>query len=84
MTTSPATIAMQAAQAPHAAPLHDLLTPNEVITYLRLDVDGRDPAERLRTLTRHQGLPVIRRGRLCLYRLSAVDRWLDGDGKGRR
>lgn len=56
-----------------------LLTPAEVIGYLRLDTDGRDPAERLRNLIRRHGLPTIKRGRLQLFRRSAVDAWLDAD-----
>lgn len=62
--------------APPAWP--DLLTAGEAITYLRLDVDNRNPAERLRNLIRRHGLPAIRRGRLLLFRRSAVDAWLDG------
>jgi excisionase family DNA binding protein len=54
------------------------MTDAETIAYLRLDADGRDPAERLRNLVRRQGLPVIRRGRLRLFRRSDVDAWLDG------
>ena len=53
-----------------------LLTTDEVITYLRLDIT-RNPAERLRNLIRRQGLPVIRRGQLQLFRKAAVDQWLD-------
>jgi Helix-turn-helix domain len=59
--------------------LPELLTVAEMIRYLRLDVDDRNPAERLRNLVRRQQLPVIRRGRLQLFRRSAVDKWLDGD-----
>lgn len=59
---------------------HDLLTAAEVISYLRLDVDGRNAAERLRTLMRRQALPAIRRGKLLLFRRAAVDAWLDGGG----
>lgn len=55
-----------------------LLTPAEAISYLRLNVDQRDPAERLRNLVRRQGLPCIRRGRLLLFRRSAIDAWADG------
>ena len=53
------------------------LTPEEAITYLRLDADKRNPVERLRNLIRRQGLPVIRRGRLQLFRKTAIDDWLD-------
>jgi excisionase family DNA binding protein len=59
-------------------PLPELLTAAETIGYLRLDTDDRDPAERLRNLVRRQRLPCIRRGRLFLFRKSAVDAWLDG------
>jgi hypothetical protein len=55
-----------------------LMTAAEAIEYLRLNADERDPAERLRNLWRHHGLPRIRRGRLLLFRRSAVDAWLDG------
>jgi hypothetical protein len=65
-----------------AAP--ELLTPADVIAYLRLDADGRDPGERLRNLVRRQGLPMIRRGRLQLFRRSAIDAWLDGERDGRK
>jgi hypothetical protein len=58
--------------------LPDLLTAAETIRYLRLDTDNRDPAERLRNLVRRQRLPCIRRGRLLLFRKSAIDAWLDG------
>jgi hypothetical protein len=57
-----------------------LLTEGEVITYLRLDVDERNPRDRLRNLMRRQALPTIRRGRLQLFRKTAIDEWLDGDG----
>jgi hypothetical protein len=58
--------------------LPELLTADETIRYLRLDADERDPAERLRNLVRRQRLPSIRRGRLLLFRRSAIDTWLDG------
>ena len=54
------------------------MTAADVIDYLRLDADSRDPHERLRNLVRRQGLPMIRRGRLQLFRREAVDAWLDG------
>lgn len=62
----------------------ELMTPDETIAYLRLDVDERDPRERLRNLVRRQRLPMIRRGRLQLFRRSAVDAWLDGEKQGSR
>jgi hypothetical protein len=62
--------------------LPDLLTAEEAIRYLRLDADSRDPAERLRTLIRRQRLPVIRRGRLQLFRRSAIDEWLAAGARG--
>lgn len=64
--------------------LHELLTADETIRYLRLDADERNPAERLRTLIRRQGLPAIRRGRLLLFRRTALDAWLDRERYGRR
>jgi len=54
-----------------------LLTEDEVIRYLRLDQDSRDPQERLRNLIRRQGLPRIRKGRLTLFSRSAVNSWLE-------
>lgn len=56
----------------------ELLTESETIAYLRLDADSRDPRERLRNLIRRQRLPVIKRGRLRLFRRAAIDAWLDG------
>jgi hypothetical protein len=58
---------------------HELMTAAETIAYLRLDTDERDPVERLRSLTRYQRLPRLRRGRLVLYRRSEVDAWLEGE-----
>ena len=55
----------------------EMLTQEDLIRYLRLDVDERDPVERIRNLIRYQGLPVTRRGRLLLFRKAAVDQWLD-------
>jgi hypothetical protein len=69
-------------QSPNQLP--DLLTATEAIRYLRLDMDERQAAEQLRNLIRRQGLPVIRRGRLQLFRRSAIDAWLGGDQCGRR
>jgi hypothetical protein len=62
--------------------LPELLTAQETIRYLRLDADERDPVERLRTLIRRQRLPVIRRGRLQLFRRSAIDDWLAAGARG--
>jgi excisionase family DNA binding protein len=53
-----------------------LMTASEAIAYLRLDVDDRNPAERLRNLVRRQRLPCVRRGRLILFSRTAVDAWL--------
>jgi hypothetical protein len=61
--------------APFVPP--EMLTQEDLIRYLRLDVDDRDPVERVRNLIRYQGLPVTRRGRLLLFRKVAVDQWLD-------
>lgn len=61
----------------------DLLTPGETITYLRLDAEGGNPAERLRNLIRRQRLPVIKRGRLHRFRRTAIDAWLDGSKAGK-
>jgi hypothetical protein len=55
----------------------EMMTQEDLIRYLRLDVDDRDPVERVRNLVRYQGLPVTRRGRLLLFRKTAVDEWLD-------
>ena len=57
----------------------ELLIATEVVEYLRLDVDGRNPLERLRNLIRRHGLPVIRRGGLRLFRRSELDLWLDAE-----
>ena len=57
--------------------MSELLTEAEVIVYLRLDSDKRNPTDRLRNLVRRQGLPAIRRGRLLLFRRSAGDARLD-------
>lgn len=57
----------------------ELMTPEEAARYLRLDAKDGDPAERLRNLVRRQRLPTCGRGRLRLFRKSAVDAWLDGD-----
>jgi excisionase family DNA binding protein len=54
-----------------------MMTEQETIAYLRLDTDHRDPAERLRNLVRRQGLPVVRRGKLRLFRRAAVNAWLE-------
>jgi hypothetical protein len=56
-----------------------MMTADETITYLRLADDDRDPAERLRNLVRRQGLPLVKRGKLRLFRRAAVDAWLDGN-----
>jgi len=72
-----------AASVPHGTTQTELLTAAETITYLRLDTDQRNPAERLRNLIRRQGLPVIRRGTLRLFRRSAIDAWLDAGQRGR-
>ncbi len=57
----------------------ELMTADEAIEYLRLNADGRDAKERLRNLVRRQRLPMIRRGRLQLFRKAAIDAWLDGN-----
>ena len=61
----------------------EVLTQEDLIRYLRLDVDDRDPVERVRNLIRYQGLPVARRGRLLLFRKAAIDAWLDVPPRGR-
>ncbi|MGA2059098.1 MAG: helix-turn-helix domain-containing protein [Thermoguttaceae bacterium] len=53
-----------------------LMTEDELIAYLRLDADDRKPLDRLRNLIRRQRLPVIHRGRLLLFRKTAIDEWL--------
>jgi len=55
----------------------EMMTQEDLIRYLRLDVDERNPVERVRNLIRYQGLPVTRRGRLLLFRKTAIDEWLD-------
>jgi hypothetical protein len=55
----------------------EMMTQEDLVRYLRLDVDERNPLDRVRNLIRHQGLPVTRRGRLLLFRKTAVDKWLD-------
>jgi len=52
-----------------------MMTAAEAIAYLRLDVDDRDPAERLPNLVRRQGLPVIKRGRSVSF---AEPQWMRG------
>lgn len=56
----------------------DLLTPQEAIQYLRLDAEPGDANERLRNLIRRHRLPVLRRGRLKLFRKESIDGWLSG------
>ncbi|MGI8981629.1 MAG: helix-turn-helix domain-containing protein [Pirellulaceae bacterium] len=58
--------------------LPELMTPEETAAYLRLDAKDGNPKERLRNLIRRQRLPVASRGRLRLFRRTAVDAWLDG------
>jgi hypothetical protein len=58
--------------------LPELMIAGEVIAYLRLGAKGGNPAEQLRNLERRQGLPVLKRGRLRLYRRSEIDAWLAG------
>jgi hypothetical protein len=58
-------------------PTPEMMIAPEVIAYLRLDADERDAVWRLRNLIRAHGLPVIKRGRLQLFRKSAIDAWLE-------
>lgn len=67
-----------------ATQAHDLLTPDELIAYLRLDAGGGDPHERLRNLIRRHRLPVLRIGRLQRFRRGAVDAWLECGGQAPR
>lgn len=69
---------------PSIQPPGELLTAREVIAYLRLDAQDGNAGERLRNLVRRHRLPVIRRGRLQLFRKSAVDAWLDAGQRGLR
>jgi hypothetical protein len=62
--------------------LPSLMTRDEVIAYLRLDLDDRDPTERLRNLIRRQRLPVIKRGKLLLFRRASIDAWLSAAETG--
>jgi hypothetical protein len=71
-------------QSNETTPQSALLTPAELIVYLRLDAAGGNVAERLRNLIRRQSLPVIRQGRLQLFRRAAVEAWLDAGQRGRR
>jgi hypothetical protein len=61
-----------------------LMTDDEVIAYLRLDVGSANPRERLRNLIRRSHLPVQRRGGLRLFRRSDIDAWLAGEKPGKR
>lgn len=56
----------------------EVLTPEEAIRFVGLDRDEceRDPRERLRNLTRFQGLPAVRAGRYTAYRRSDLEKWL--------
>ena len=60
---------------------HEFLTAAETICLLRLDHDGRNALWRLRNLMRFQQLPFLRRGKLLLFRRSAVERWLENPPK---
>ncbi len=60
----------------------EFLTKPEVIELLRLGCNGRNASEQLRNLIRRNGLPVIRRGGLLLFRRSAIDAWLDEGQRG--
>jgi excisionase family DNA binding protein len=74
-------------QAADNPPLDDrpaLMTAAETIAFLRLDAGGGNANERLRNLIRRNRLPVIRRGRLKLFRREAVDAWLAAGERGGR
>lgn len=62
-----------------AAKVAELMTPLETVVYLRLDdgCDEKQSLERLRNLCRRQRLPMLKRGRLRLFRRSAIDSWLE-------
>ncbi|HQU42547.1 MAG: hypothetical protein B7Z67_11580 [Acidiphilium sp. 21-60-14] len=64
--------------------LRDLLSVPEAIDYLRLATLPGDARERLRTLTRRQGLPYIKRGKTLWFRRAAVDAWLEAAEHGGR
>jgi hypothetical protein len=65
-------------------PPSSLLTCAEAIAYLRLDAKSGDADERLRNLIRRHGLPVIRvAGGLQLFRLAAIDSWLESKQRQR-
>ena len=65
-------------------PERPILTPEEVIQFLRLDDGAGKPKERLRNLIRRQGLPVVRVGRLVRFRRTDVENWLDTKTRGVR
>jgi helix-turn-helix protein len=63
---------------------HEFLTAEEVIAYLRLDALGGNAKEHLRNLIRRQQLPVITRGRLKLFRRSAIEAWAAAGERGNK
>lgn len=75
---------MEPSQKDSGASLPELLTAEEVITYLRLDTKGGDPMERLRSLIRRQQLPRLGRGHVIRFRRSEIDAWLAGERIVRR
>lgn len=60
------------------------MTAAETITLLRLDAEPGDSGERLRNLIRRQQLPVLRRGRLQLFKREEIDAWLRGERVSRK
>lgn len=75
---------METSSKDPVASLPELLTAEEVITYLRLDTGRGNPAERLRSLIRRQQLPVLKRGHVIRFRRSEIDAWLAGERIVRR
>lgn len=65
-------------------PTLEILTGEEVIALLRLDVGIADPQERLRNLTRRHQLPFINRGGVRVYRRSSLELWLTEREQGRK
>ena len=67
---------------PAETPVPPIMNADDLITYLRLDAKQGDAHERLRNLIRRQKLPVIKRGKLQLFRRASVDAWLAAGERG--
>lgn len=62
----------------------DLMTREQVATYLQLDERGGNVAERLRNLVRFHRLPMHKRGGIVRFRKSEIDAWLADDRAQKR